>query len=526
MSSDKKDRFVFTPYLIKLFVFLYLFTCPVLFAATAQQKPLSVKTQDVDGDGLKDVSIETHLLRVIISSKTGNPSVYYLKGQNFEENMYPPVLQDMGYTYASDTLTPFDGKLLEKGENNNFGYQVSVSNNTGDEVVINAIANIPGKKFKTGGLSVQKKYVFKNSSYQFDVQYIVSSLADKLVQVGTDKGSLKFSFGPGIFMDPFKGTTLVALKADSVETYSSAKSLNEKASSGNFTGIGLKDQYFCILLDAKQPVKISAKSFKVKSPDPRKKVQKGDVISFTLPKFNLGAKETRAFNFKIYAGPILYDDLKKIHREKVSGYGFLSTFLLRILQFFYFLFPNYGLAIILLTLVVRAGLYPLTLKQTRSMAQMQKIQPQVQDLKDRYKDDSQKFNEEVLKLYQKHKVNPLGGCLPLILQLPILIALYNTIRIAVELRKTPFLWIPDLSKGDPYYLLPAAIALLMYYQQTKMSGPQQAQQKQMMTMMPIIMFMITWSLPAGLLVYWAASSVIGLFQQIQATKMVSAVKEE
>jgi YidC/Oxa1 family membrane protein insertase len=183
--------------------------------------------------------------------------------------------------------------------------------------------------------------------------------------------------------------------------------------------------------------------------------------------------------------------------------------------------PNYGLAIILLTIVVRLVLYPLTLKQTKSMAQMQKIQPMVQDLKDRHKDNPQKFNEEVLQLYQKNNVNPLGGCLPLLLQLPILIALYNTIRIAVELRKTPFLWISDLSKGDPLLILPIAIAALMYYQQGKMSTD--PQQQQMMAFMPMFMFVITWSLPAGLLVYWFASSVLGLLQQLQANRISAAL---
>jgi YidC/Oxa1 family membrane protein insertase len=108
--------------------------------------------------------------------------------------------------------------------------------------------------------------------------------------------------------------------------------------------------------------------------------------------------------------------------------------------------------------------------------------------------------------------------------LPILIALYNTIRIAVELRKTPFLWISDLSKGDPLLILPIAIAALMYYQQGKMSTD--PQQQQMMAFMPMFMFVITWSLPAGLLVYWFASSVLGLIQQLQANRMSAALKEE
>ena len=119
----------------------------------------------------------------------------------------------------------------------------------------------------------------------------------------------------------------------------------------------------------------------------------------------------------------------------------------------------------------------------------------------------------------------LWGCLPLLLQLPVLIALYNTIRIAVELRKTPFLWIADLSKGDPLLILPIAIAILMYVTQAKQASVD-PQQKQMMAMMPMFMFVITWSLPAGLLVYWFASSVLGILQQYQANRIMAAMKEE
>ena len=238
--------------------------------------------------------------------------------------------------------------------------------------------------------------------------------------------------------------------------------------------------------------------------------------------FALEPNDSRKPSFKVYAGPMILDELMKVNRPTVSEYGFLSTMLMRILQFFYSLFPNYGLAIILLTIVVRIVLYPLTLKQTKSMAAMQKIAPKVQDLKDRFKDNPQKLNEEILKLYQKNNVNPLGGCLPLLLQLPVLIALYNTIRIAVELRKTPFLWIADLSKGDPLLILPIAIAILMYVTQAKQALLTST--KAVMAMMPMFMFVITWSLPAGLLVYWFASSV-RILQQYQANRIMAAMKE-
>lgn len=521
MNFFVKNNFKISVSIFPLFLALMLsVTWSLPSWAQPEPESFSCKITDVDGDGFRDATIDTELVRVVISSKSGAPSAYFLKGRSFDENMYPPVLMDTGYQFETTSLKPFVIEMAS-GTFAAQGFTIELEEKEVDRIIVRANANL-GAEAVEGGLGLAVRYTFLRNSYNFTVDYVVSNLAEKLVTVGSEaEGSLKYSFGPGLFLDPFGPSTILGLKSGAVESFADAPAL-QKAEQ-NFNGIGLKDQYFAVLLDAGTQVKVSARDFEVKSADERKKPYNGRVISFLMPAFNLGAKESRSFSFNVYAGPILLDQLQKINRGMVSEYGFLSTILLRILQFFYALFPNYGLAIILLTLVVRIALYPLTLKQTKSMAHMQKIQPKVQDLKDRYKDNPQKFNEEVLKLYQKHNVNPLGGCLPLLLQLPILIALYNTIRIAVELRKTPFLWIADLSKGDPLLLLPIAIAALMYYQQGKMTDPQQ---QQMMAFMPMFMFVITWSLPAGLLVYWFASSVIGLLQQLQANHIAAAIKEE
>ncbi len=505
----------------------FVAVAPASAQSAAAAHVQSVKIEDVDGDGLKDACIETKLLRVILSSRTGSPSVFYLKGASFEENLYPPILQDMGYKIATESLKPFTSEILSASVTA-AGYTVELEEETAETVVVRATANVAiaqAEAANTPGLSLVKRYTFHNNGYYFYVEHVVSNMKEQLASIGTDDGgSLAMEFGPGLFLDPYGPMSLLGLKPGSVEINTDVKDFSSKgAVAGAYNGVGLRDQYFCVIIDTEESARVSASAFEISSEDQRKKTHTGYNVACILPKFNLGARESRSFKFRVYAGPIILDELAKINRGQVSEYGFLSTILLRILQAFHAIFPNYGLAIILLTILVRVILYPLTLKQTKSMAQMQKIQPRVQDLKDRYKDNPQKFNEEVLKLYQKNNVNPLGGCLPLLLQLPILIALYNTIRIAVELRKTPFLWIADLSKGDPLLILPIAIAALMYYQQGKMTDPQQ---QQMMAFMPMFMFVITWSLPAGLLVYWFASSVLGLLQQLQANRIAAAIKEE
>jgi len=509
---------------ILVIIALFVSAGELVAQQTPSGQPATVSLADVDRDGLGDATIETRRLRIILSSRTGDISVYYLKGVNYEENLFPPILMDAGYPFATGTIAPFSATIGAESMNTR-GYTIAVAEKTADRLVIKATYNnvVPGSQ--AGGVGLVKQYTFSTTGYAFEVAYLLTNLGSQLIEVADGRqNGLTVSYGPGLFLDPFNPSSVLALKPDTHETYDSPETFMQKTVAGGYTGVGLKTTYFCMLLDAKQPVKLAATGFPVKSDDSRKREFKGELVSAAIPAFTLKPQEGKTFSFQVYFGPKLLDELLAIKRDAVTDYGFLSTLLLRILQFFNAIYPNFGLSIVFLTIVVRLILYPLTLKSTKSMAQVQKLQPLVQDLKDRHRDDPQKFNEEVLKLYQKHNVNPLGGCLPMLLQLPILIALYNTINIAVELRKMPFLWMADLSKADPYLILPIAIAALMYYQQgTSNMDPQQ---QQMMAFMPMFMFVITWSLPAGLLVYWFTSSVIGIIQQIQANRIMSAAKEK
>ncbi|MBF0543433.1 MAG: membrane protein insertase YidC [Candidatus Riflebacteria bacterium] len=488
----------------------------------------NVEIADKDGDGLPDVQIETPKVRILLTSKTGDIAFYYLKGKNFEENLYPPIILDHGYNIATSGMLPFrvDFASGKTSLPTNDSYSFQLEDGPQGKIVVVATPNASPK-----GINILKRYFFSDFGYDFETEVIVTNVGDKEVLVGGEEiGALSYRFGPGIFLDPIVKPTFFALKPSVVTNFQTEADLLKAASVETFSGAGIKTNYFCALMDANTAVKIFAEPVEISTVDGKKtsahgEVIQGNVVGLTLPPFSLKTKGVKPFKFNFYFGPKILDELAAVGREKVTDYGFLSTVLLRILQFFNGLFPNYGLSIIFLTIVVRMLLYPLTIKQTKSMVQVQKIQPMVQDLKDRYRDDTQKFNEEVLKLYQKHQVNPLGGCLPMLLQLPVLIALYNTINIAVELRKTPFLWMSDLSKPDPLLILPISIAALMYYQQgqTPNSDPQQ---QQMMAFMPMFMFVVTWYLPSGLLVYWFTSSIIGLFQQFQANKIMAASKEE
>lgn len=185
-----------------------------------------------------------------------------------------------------------------------------------------------------------------------------------------------------------------------------------------------------------------------------------------------------------------------------------------VLNFLYEYTHNYGVAIIILTVIIKIIFYPFTQKSMESMKQMQKLQPLMQNIKQRYKDDREKLNREIMNLYKTHKVNPLGGCLPLLLQLPVFIALYNVLLNAIELRHAPFLfWIRDLSSKDPYYITPILMGGTMFLQQKMSPSSLDPTQARMMYLMPIIFTVMFLNFPSGLVIYWLVNNLLSIAQQ-------------
>ncbi|MDO4626974.1 MAG: membrane protein insertase YidC [Pasteurellaceae bacterium] len=232
------------------------------------------------------------------------------------------------------------------------------------------------------------------------------------------------------------------------------------------------------------------------------------------------AGATQTIKSSLWTGPKLQKQMETVanHLDLTVDYGwawFIAKPLFWLLTFIQSIVHNWGLAIIGITLVVKGILYPLTRAQYTSMAKMRMLQPKLQEMRERFGDDRQRMSQEMMELYKKEKVNPLGGCLPLILQMPIFIALYYTFMEAVELRHAPFFgWIQDLSAQDPYYILPilmgASMFLLQKMSPTPVADP--TQQKVMMFMPLIFMVFFLW-FPAGLVLYWLVSNLITIAQQ-------------
>lgn len=202
--------------------------------------------------------------------------------------------------------------------------------------------------------------------------------------------------------------------------------------------------------------------------------------------------------------------------------GVIAVPMLRSLQWFYNFIPNYGVAIILLTIAIRFILFPLSYSSFKSMKKMQKLQPQIQKLKEKYKDDPQRQQKEFMELFKKSGANPLGGCLPLLLQMPIFFAFYRVLYSSVELVNAPFIWwITDLSVKDPYYVLPFLMAAFMFLQQKLMpTATMDPTQRKIMLFLPVIFGFIMKDFPAGLNLYIAVSTLFGILQQLAVYKMI------
>jgi YidC/Oxa1 family membrane protein insertase len=252
----------------------------------------------------------------------------------------------------------------------------------------------------------------------------------------------------------------------------------------------------------------------------------------------LASEEAHEYSIIGYFGPKLRPSLAAAgpYLDSAVNLGFFALIargLLKLLVFLQSLVKNWGVAIILLTLIVRTALFPITARSMKSMAAMQRLKPEIDALNERYKDNQEQKGLATMELYRKHKINPVAGCLPQLAQLPIWWALYTTLQTSVELFHAPFIfWWRDLSAPDPFFVLPLVLGGTMFLQQKLMpaSMPDPAQQKMMLYVMPLFMTGISLFLPAGLALYMLVNSVLAMLQQritkAQIDKMALATPQE
>jgi YidC/Oxa1 family membrane protein insertase len=253
-------------------------------------------------------------------------------------------------------------------------------------------------------------------------------------------------------------------------------------------------------------------------------------IGMIGPAMSVAAGQTAVTQAKFYAGPSIADKLEKAAPglQLTIDYGwfwFISVIIFWLLQKIHSFIGNWGWSIVFTTMVIKLLFYHLSAKSYRSMSVLKKLQPRIDQLKQRYGEDKQKFTQAMLELYKKEKVNPMSGCLPILIQIPVFIALYWVLIESVQLRQAPFmLWIQDLTLKDPYYVLPVMMGISMFLQQRLNPPPPDPMQAKIMMFMPIVFTAMFLNFPAGLMLYWFVNNTLSFLQQWYIMRSINNVK--
>jgi YidC/Oxa1 family membrane protein insertase len=235
-----------------------------------------------------------------------------------------------------------------------------------------------------------------------------------------------------------------------------------------------------------------------------------------------------AFTQTLFAGPKLQAQLEATAPElgRVADYGrlwFLAMPLYKLLAWVHGASGNWGIAIIVVTFLLKLLFYPLSEASGRSMAKMKALQPRIKNLQDTYKDDREKLGKAMMELYQREKINPVAGCLPIVIQIPVFLAFYWALLESVEMRQAPFmLWIHDLSARDPWFILPAIMAVAMFVQYKLNPAPPDPVQAKVFMIMPFAMSVMFAFFPAGLVLYWVTNTILSIAQQWNINRRIAA----
>jgi YidC/Oxa1 family membrane protein insertase len=252
------------------------------------------------------------------------------------------------------------------------------------------------------------------------------------------------------------------------------------------------------------------------------------LVSYRGPLKSVPAGASATFNEKLFVGPKLQDQLKTVgpKLELTVDYGKLTILadpLFWLMQQVHRWVGNWGWTIIIVTILLKLAFYKLTEKSGRSMAKMRAIAPRIKNIQERYKDDREQLAKQMMELYKREKINPVAGCLPILIQIPVFLAFYWVLLESVEMRQAPFLgWIQDISSKDPYFILPILMGIGMFAQFKLNPAPPDPMQAKMFALMPVIMTVMMAWFPAGLILYWLTNTLLSIAQQWQINRVVEA----
>jgi YidC/Oxa1 family membrane protein insertase len=378
------------------------------------------------------------------------------------------------------------------------------------------------------GVKVAKVFTFHRGSYQVDVAYEISNKSAtavsahayyQLTRDGKPAETVQ-AFGVHTFTGPAVYTEAEKFQKINFEDIATNKAKHAKEASDGW--VAMIQHYFVSAWLPHGDVKREFYTRKV-----------GDDLysaGVIVPVATMEPGHSSTVSMSLYAGPQEQDKLEDVAKglDLVVDYGWLTVVaapLFWVLQWFHKLTGNWGWAIILVTIAIKAVFFPLSAASYKSMAKMRTLGPRLQQLKERFGDDKMKMQQEMMEIYKREKINPLGGCLPMLVQIPVFIALYWVLLGSVEMRHAPWLgWIQDLSAKDPYYILPLIMGATMLIQTKLNPTPPDPIQAKVMLLMPVIFTVMFLWFPAGLVLYWVVNNSLSIAQQWQITRMIESGK--
>ena len=377
------------------------------------------------------------------------------------------------------------------------------------------------------GVKVTKQYTLRRGDYLINIDFLIENGSDTRWQANLF-GQLKRDNSPqpssgssgGMGLQPFLGAATT--QPDDHFTKFTFQDMAEEPFKATLPGgwIAMIQHYF---LSAWIPDPTKNHTYSTRT------TSSGfNIAGFTSPAIVLDPGQQGEVGAQFYSGPKDQYRLKEIspYLELSVDYGWLwwiAQPLFWLLTKIHSLVGNWGVAIILLTVLIKAAFFKLSATSYRSMANMRRVQPKMQDIREQFADDKQKQSQAMMELYKKEKINPMGGCLPILVQMPVFIALYWTLMESVELRQAPFiLWIQDLSVMDPYFVLPLLMGASMFFMQMLNPPPPDPMQAKIMKWMPVVFtFFFLW-FPAGLVLYWVVNNLLSMAQQYVITRQIEA----
>ena len=489
------------------------------------------------------ISVQTDLYHLWINPKGGDiVRIELLNHDKSKDSDQPFVMleSDANRTYVAQSgLIGLNGPDSNRAGRPNYefdkaSYSLADAKELKDkDSQAEKVLNVP-MVFKTAdGVEIIKTYSFKQGAYPISVSYQVLNRSQQnwqgqmFAQIKRDNSEDPGKTDQGIFT---LGTFLGGAWGTPDSHYNKLKfdnfteeKLNTEAKGG---WVAVVQHYF---VSAWIPGQFGNQPYVAKM-ESRKSADGMNIIGFTSPSINVPAGKAMTVDATFYAGPKIQSELKDlaVGLNQTVDYGWLwpiAKLLFMGLQFFHNIVGNWGWSIILLTILVKLILWPLSSKSYRSMAKMRVIAPEMQRMKEEFGEDRMRFSQEMMALYKREQVNPLSGCLPLLLQMPIFLALYWVLMESVELRHAPWmLWIQDLSAMDPWFILPLIMGATMFIQQMLNPQPADPMQAKVFKIMPIMFTVFMLFFPAGLVLYWIVNNSITILQQGYINKSVEKAR--